>query len=191
MKMATYLKLRSVKHYSERRNISPDLSKRLLRFESENVNFITTYFLDENTNARGRGTVREKTEIFLGQVTDQYIKKWCCQRYRVVRSTVVKTFSSVLNQIVANSDDWIKFPCTIEYMDKAKSDWTSIFRIPTAIGAVYCTRVHIMKPSEFGDEYVNRKGKTTINVQKTCDANEKIVLMLNGQGVYLTVGFGD
>ncbi|CAB3236746.1 unnamed protein product [Arctia plantaginis] len=31
-----------------------------------------------------------------------------------------------------------------------------------------------MKPSEFGDEYVNRKGKTTINIQMTCDANEKI-----------------
>ena len=76
-------------------------------------------------------------------------------------------------------------------MDKAKTDWTSKFRIPTAIGAVDCTHVHIMKPSEFSDEYVNRKGKTTINVQKTCDANEKIVLMLNGQGVYLTVGFGD
>ena len=71
----------------------------------------------------------------------------------VERSTVSRTFSSVLDQIVAKSEEWI---------------------IPTAIGAVDCTHVHIMKPSEFGDEYVNRKGKTTINVQMTCDANEKI-----------------
>ena len=50
------------------------------------------------------------------------------------------------------------------------------FKIPhsTAIGAVDCTHMHIMKPSEFGDECVNRKGKTTINVQMTYDANEKI-----------------
>ena len=72
------------------------------------------------------------------------------------------------------SEDWIKFPCTIEDVDKDKTDWTTKFRIPTAIGAVDCTYVHIMKPSEFGDEYVNRKGQTTINVQMTCDANEKI-----------------
>lgn len=31
-----------------------------------------------------------------------------------------------------------------------------------------------MKPSEFGDECVNRKGETTINVQMTCDTYEKI-----------------
>ena len=66
MKMAAYLQLHGVKHYRDRRNIFPDLSKRLLRFESENVNFITTYFLDENTDARGGGlTARKKMEIFL------------------------------------------------------------------------------------------------------------------------------
>ena len=57
-------------------------------------------------------------------------------------------FSSVLDKIVAKSEDWIKFPCTIEDVDKAKTDWTTKFHIPTAIGAVDCTHVHIMKPSE-------------------------------------------
>ena len=90
------------------------------------------------------------------------------------KSTVSKTFSSVLDKIVAKLEDWIKFPCTIEDMDKAKTDWTTKFRISTAIGAVDCTHVHIMKPSEFGDDYVNGKGKTT-NFQMTCDANEKII----------------
>jgi hypothetical protein len=56
-------------------------------------------------------------------------------------------------------------------MDKAKSDWTSKFQIPTAIGAVDYAHVHIMKPSEFGDKCMNRTGKTTINVQMTCDAS--------------------
>ncbi|XP_056636881.1 putative nuclease HARBI1 [Diorhabda sublineata] len=62
-------------------------------------------------------------------------------------------------------------------MDQAKADWASKFLIPTVIGAVDCTHVHIMKPSEFGDEYVNRKGKITINIQITCDANEKITIV--------------
>jgi len=50
MNMAAYQKLHGVKHYRDRRNIFPDLSKGL-RFKSENVNFIITYFLDENTDA--------------------------------------------------------------------------------------------------------------------------------------------
>ena len=40
----------------------------------------------------------------------------------VERSTVSRTFSSVLDLIVAKSEDWIKFSCTIEDMNKAKTD---------------------------------------------------------------------
>lgn len=174
-KMAAFMNLRGVKHYRDRRDISPDLSKRLLRFESESVEFITTYFLDENTDARGGGlTARKKMEIFLRYVSDPGYQSGVANDVGVERSTVSKIFASVLDKIVAKSSQWIKFPSSIEDMDQAKTDWASKFRIPTAIGAVDCTHVHIMKPSVFGDEYVNRKGKTTINVQMTCDANEKI-----------------
>ncbi|XP_057670171.1 putative nuclease HARBI1 [Diorhabda carinulata] len=70
----------------------------------------------------------------------------------IERSTVSRTFSSVLDKIVSKSEDWIKFPRTIEDMDQANADWASKFRIPTVIGAIDCTHVHIIKPSEFGDD---------------------------------------
>lgn len=169
------MNLRGVKRYRDRRDIIPDLSKGLLRFESENVDFLTSHFLDENTDARGGGlTARKKMEIFLRYVSDPGFQSGVANDMGVERSTVSRTFSSVLDKIVSKSEDWIKFPRTIEDMDQAKADWASKFRIPTVIGAIDCTHVHIMKPSEFGDEYVNRKGKTTINIQMTCDANEKI-----------------
>jgi len=64
--MAAFMNLRGVKRYRDRRDISPDLSKVLLRFESENVDFLTSHFLDENTDARGGVlTARKKMEIFL------------------------------------------------------------------------------------------------------------------------------
>ena len=120
-----------------------------------------------------------KMEIFLRYFSDPLAD------VRVERSTVSKIFSSVLNQIVAKSEDWIKFSCTIKYMDQAKTDWTSKFRILTAIGAVDCT------PRAYNKTF-GIKGKTIINVQRTCDANEKnYVLMLNGHGVYMAVGFGN
>ena len=137
--MAAYLKLCGVKHYRVQRNISSDLSKRLLRFENESANFITTYFLDENTDARGGGLMaRKKIENFLRYVSNPGYQSGVANDIGV-ESTVNETFSSVLDQIVAKSEDWIKFPCSIEDMDKAKTDWTSKFRIPTAIGAVDCT----------------------------------------------------
>lgn len=103
-------------------------------------------------------------EIFLRFVSDPGYKSGVANDIGVERSTVSKTFSSVLDQMVAKSEDWIKFPLTIEDMDQAKTVWALKFGIPTAIGAVDCTHVHVIKPLEFGDEYVNRKGKTTINV---------------------------
>lgn len=172
---AAFMNLRNVKQYGNRQNISVDLSKKLLRFESESVDFITNYFLEENAETRGAALpARKKIEIFLRYISDPGFQSGVAVDVGVDRSTVCKTFAFVLDSIVNKSQDWIKFPSKVEDMDQAKADWASRFRIPTVIGAIDCTHVLIQKPSAFGDEYVNRKGKASINVQMTCDANEKI-----------------
>ena len=99
-----YLKLHGVKYYEDRWNISPDLSKRLLWFKSKNVNFITTYFLNENTDARGGGLMaRKKMEIFLRYVSDSGYQSGVANNIGMERRIVSKTFSSILDQIVAKS----------------------------------------------------------------------------------------
>ncbi|XP_064631610.1 putative nuclease HARBI1 [Lineus longissimus] len=48
--------------------------------------------------------------------------------------------------------------------------------MPGAIGALDCTHVKICKPGGrrgYGDEYINRKGVASINVQASCDAQER------------------
>lgn len=45
--------------------------------------------------------------------------------------------------------------------------------MPTCIGTLDCTHVRIPKPSVQGDEYINRKGFPSINVQCTVDALER------------------
>lgn len=52
--------------------------------------------------------------------------------------------------------------------------WKNKYKFPNAIGAVDCTHVLIEKPNLYGDEYVNRKGLTSLNIQVICDAEEKI-----------------
>nr|CAI5866044.1 unnamed protein product [Callosobruchus analis] len=45
---------------------------------------------------------------------------------------------------------------------------------PAAIGVLDCTHVRISKPIQFGDKYINRKGFASINVQATCNTQEKL-----------------
>lgn len=98
------MNLRGLKHYRDRQNINRDLSKRLLQFERDSTDFITTYFLNENTDARGgRLTARKKLEIFLRYVSDPGYQNGV-NDIRVKRSTISKTFSSVLDMDQVKTD---------------------------------------------------------------------------------------
>lgn len=67
---------------------------------------------------------------------------------------------------------WIRFPTSQNEIVEAKQQWQEKFQFPSAIGVIDCTHVRILRPHVHGDEYVNRKGYTSINVQATCNANE-------------------
>lgn len=84
---------------------------------------------------------------------------------------------ALIDSIVAQSNYWIKFPFTNNELTDAKQLWQNKYRFPIAIGVVDCTHIGILKPNRHGDEYVNRKGHSTLNVQATCDAREMFTSM--------------
>ncbi|CAH1982523.1 unnamed protein product [Acanthoscelides obtectus] len=59
---------------------------------------------------------------------------------------------------------------------EAKRTWQSMYKFPTEIGVIACTHIGIVKPNRHGDEYINRKGKPTLNVQSTCDASSQVLM---------------
>lgn len=65
----------------------------------------------------------------------------------------------------------ITFP--ICFIFQAKTGWYNNFNYPSAIAAIDCTHVRITKPSanHFGDDYINRKGYPSVNIQMTCNSN--------------------
>ncbi|CAH2015366.1 unnamed protein product [Acanthoscelides obtectus] len=89
------------------------------------------------------------------------------QELGVRQATVFRTVDRVVNE-------WIKFPTTNHELMEAKRIWQSMYKFPTAIGVIDCThiRVGILKPNRHGDDYINRKGKPTLNVQATCADRE-------------------
>lgn len=162
------------KNYKARRDSSIVDYKCLYRFRKENVRWLAQHFLGEETNETRGGALsnEEKMRIFLRYIGDPGFQAGVAEDTGVKQSTVSKTIYSVIDAILRKADIWIKFPKTVHEFESAKDEWQERYTFPSAIGAVDCTHVPIKKPSIHGDDYINRKGVSTINVQATCNAKD-------------------
>lgn len=167
------MNVRKRKIYSVRKNCRDDNFKKLYRFDRENVQWLADYFLPDAGETRG-GTLSPltKMKVFLRQLSDPGYQNSVAEELGVHQTTVCKTYTSVLNTVVEKANIFIKFPTSAEAVVEAKRLWSDRYRFPNAIGVIDCTHVRIPKFQEFGDEYINRKGYPSINVQATCNAGE-------------------
>lgn len=170
-----FLIIRNRKKYEQRKFVNKDRCKELLRFEDESIEFITNYFLPEVQDRRGGAlSARQKMEIFLRYLADPGFQSGVSLDFGVSRSTVSKTFSFVLDKINLKAHEWIHFPLTANEIEAEKRKWSTRFKMPCVIGAIDCTHLEIKKPKYYGDCYLNRKKYASINVQATCNSEEKV-----------------
>lgn len=113
-----------------------------------------------------------KMEIFLRSLSDPGFQISVGAVIGCHQTTVSKTIKSVMKEIIAKKDRWIRFPNSDEDFEIAIHSWASKFNIPDVIGAIDCTHIWIQKPLVHPNEYVNRKGFFSLNVQATCNADE-------------------
>ncbi|CAH1991684.1 unnamed protein product, partial [Acanthoscelides obtectus] len=99
------------------------------------------------------------------------ISNWHRRRYWY--PSIYGTVTNVITCSVQKSNIWIRFPTSCEDLHNAKNKWQGKFNFPSAIGAIDCTHLPILKPFIHADEYVNRKNFASINVQATCNSNEE------------------
>lgn len=111
----------------------------------------------------------ERMLVFLRYVADPGFQ----HAVGVHKSTVSKTVYNVMGAIIRKTNAWIKFSTSMDDLQNEKVKWQEKYKFPSAIGAINCTHIPILKPSVHGDEYVNRKKFTSINVQATCNSVEE------------------
>lgn len=168
------LNIRREKVYKVRKEPETRDYKSLYRFQEQNVIWMSNHFLGENEERRG-GALTSKTrmQIFLRYMADPGFQSGIGEEMNIHQSTVSKTIKYVSEKIIQKASLWIQFPSSPQKIRNAKQLWQDRFRFPTAIGALDCTHVRIQKPGPpHGDEYINRKGFPSINVQATCNARE-------------------
>lgn len=171
--MAEFVVVRDVKHYKPRMSTLVRDFKVLYRFEERNVQWLADRFLGASEETRGGALSSvHRIKICLRYLSNPGYQQGIGQELGVSQATVSRTVYAVIDSIIAHSNEWIKFPTTNRERTEAKELWQTKYRFPTAIGAVDCTHIGILKPRLHGDEYINRKGKPTLNVQATCDAKE-------------------
>nr|XP_029712223.1 putative nuclease HARBI1 [Aedes albopictus] len=166
--------IRKEKTFLDRRG-DGDNFKSLYRYTRENVQWITDYFLHDQEDTRGGALSNvQKMKTFLRYVGDPGFQVGVGEDIGIHQTTACKTIWYVCQKIIEKSDDWIQFPATEEQFREAKLSWSRKGQIPNAIGAIDCTHVKILRPHNHPDEYINRKGLATFNVQATCNVNDVV-----------------
>lgn len=94
--------------------------------------------------------------------------------FNVDRRTVgriISRFSSVLSRRLG---EYVHLPATQREADEMIESFYQMAGFPNILGCIDCTHVQISAPVVNEFEYVNRKGKHTINVQLVCNADMQI-----------------
>lgn len=169
--MPAFMNVRQRKAYRMRTHFHSSDYFNLYRFRKENVKWLSEYFLEESYECRGAALSQiKRMEIFLRFLSDPGFQMGVGKEEGIHRTTVCKTVKLVLKKVMNKAHLWIKFPTKGEQIRIAQEQWSRRHDFPCAIGAI---DVAIQKPLNHGDEYINRKGFCSINVQATCNANEE------------------
>jgi len=160
---------RKTKRYRVRRSGQKCNYRKLYRFDEDKVAWLSDHFLGESNERRGGALKNEdRMRTFLRVVGDPGFQSGVGEDVGIHQTTVSKTCHNFAAKNVGKGNIWLKFPESIEEMESAKAGWRSKYNFPCAIGALDCTQIPIKKPPSHGDEYINRKGFPSLNVQATC-----------------------
>ena len=89
--------------------------------------------------------------------------------FGVDKSTVSRAITDVSRGLIAKQPLFIKWPSTNDECTTIKNEFYLRGGFPCVIGCVDGTHVRLQAPSQHENNYVNRKGFHSINVQGVCN----------------------
>lgn len=91
------------------------------------------------------------------------------------KSSVCRIIKRVCNEIAKLRRNFIQMPSTIEEIQQTKVGFYKMHKFPQIIGVIDCTHIRIQSPCrDIGEQYRNRKGYFSFNVQAVCNSNLEI-----------------
>ncbi|KAK5648057.1 hypothetical protein RI129_002949 [Pyrocoelia pectoralis] len=94
----------------------------------------------------------------------------------VSKTTAANIIKKVTHAIANLRPEYIKLPITELERNRAMNNFYTIARFPRVLGALDCTHVRIQSPGgNIAENFRNRKGFFSINVQAVCDANLRFI----------------
>ena len=122
------------------------------------------------TNMRKPLDVETQVAVTLYYLADEGRYRKVANAFGISSSTVscivrcvTKTISTKLGL------KYIKLPSTVQEVEELVSGYKKCHGFPQCIGAIDGTHINIQQPNENYTDYINRKGKYSINVQALCD----------------------
>ena len=162
-------KQRVYRHFSHEFNV--DEYRQRYRFSQESVRYITNLIEPQLC----RPTMRSYSLSSISQVEMALRYYATGDNMKTIgdtlgfhKSSVSRSIRDVSQALVDISPNFIKWPSRDQKVDIKRGFYT-IAGFPAVIGAVDCTHVRIIAPSEYESTYVNRKGFHSINTQAICD----------------------
>lgn len=93
----------------------------------------------------------------------------------VNKSSVCRIIKEVCSEICKLRSNYIKMPSTVQEIQQTKLEFYNMHQFPQVIGVIDCTHIRIQSSSRnIGEQYRNRKGYFSFNVQAVCNSNLEI-----------------
>uniref|UniRef100_A0A673CVJ1 Putative nuclease HARBI1 n=1 Tax=Sphaeramia orbicularis TaxID=375764 RepID=A0A673CVJ1_9TELE len=89
----------------------------------------------------------------------------------ISQSSFCSVVSEVLNTMSRRMGRHIQFPCTRDALNATKHGFYAVAGFPRVIGAIDCTHVQLVPPSDREHVYRNRKHTHSLNVQVVCNSH--------------------